>query len=219
MPKIGVLLSGSGFLDGAEITEAVCTLLYLDRAGAEVRCFAPDCEQRQVVNHLSGEATNETRNVLVEAARIARGKIEDLGEARVDDLDGLIMPGGFGAALNLSSFAIEGPDGTIRDDVANLIRGMHEAGKPIGAICIAPALLALALGSQGPTLTIGEDAGTATALESLGAKHENCPVEGFVVDAERKLVTCPAYMYDASPAGVAAGIEKLVSAVLELAAE
>ena len=156
MPKIGVLLSGSGFLDGAEITEAVCTLLFLDRAGAEAVCMAPDVEQRQVVNHLSGETTDETRNVLVEAARIARGKIRPLGEVKVEELDGLVMPGGFGAALNLSSFAVEGPEGSIREDVAALIRDLHAAGKPIGAICIAPALLALALGERSPRITIGE---------------------------------------------------------------
>ncbi|MEZ6195189.1 MAG: isoprenoid biosynthesis glyoxalase ElbB [Planctomycetota bacterium] len=217
MARIGVILSGSGFLDGAEITEAVSTLVALDRAGAEIVCMAPDADQRQVVDHRTGKPTGETRNVLVEAARIARGKIAPLSEVDPASLDGIVMPGGFGAALNLSSFALEGPKASIREDVAGMLRAVHAAGKPIGAICIAPALVALALGDEGPTITIGEDAGTAQALEALGAHHQTCPVERAVTDEAKKIVTCPAYMYDARPSEVAAGIEKLVGEVLRLA--
>ena len=217
MPRIGVLLAGCGFLDGAEITEAVSTLIALDRAGAEIVCMAPDAEQRQVTDHVRGEAVEETRNVLVEAARIARGKISPITEVDASTLDGLVLPGGFGAALNLSSFALEGPEASIREDVADLLKAVHGAGKPIGAICISPALVALALGEENPTLTIGNDAGTASALEALGASHQECPVKEAVTDEAKKIVTSPAYMYDARPSEVFAGIEGLVTEVLRLA--
>jgi enhancing lycopene biosynthesis protein 2 len=217
--KVGVILSGCGHRDGTEIREAVLTLLALDRAGAEAVCFAPDIAQNRVVDHLRGKVVpGETRNVLVEAARIARGKIADLKTAKAKDLDALILPGGFGAALNLSSFAERGADATVLPDVAALLKAMHAAKKPIGAICIAPAVVAKALGAAHPRLTVGDDAGTAAALAACGAVHEVCPVEKFVVDREQRIVTTPAYMYDAPLRGVAEGIERCVHEVLALAA-
>lgn len=214
--KVGVILSGCGFKDGAEIHESVCTLLALDRIGVETVCMAPNVDQAKVVNHLTGEEQNEKRNVLVESARIARGQIKDIKDVKADDLDALIMPGGFGAALNLSTFATQGPEGTVNDDVARLIGEMHKAGKPICAICIAPGTLALVLGSEHPLLTIGNDQGTAEAIEKTGARHENCAVRDFVVDKERKIVTTPAYMLGPSVAHVAEGIEKAVRETVAL---
>jgi enhancing lycopene biosynthesis protein 2 len=217
--RVGVILSGCGFKDGAEIHESVLTLLALDRAGAEAVCFAPNVAQRKVVNHLTGAEVAESRNVLVESARIARGKIQDVDRADPDDLDALILPGGFGAALNLSDFALAGPKAKVHPGTAKLIRAVHAAGKPIGAICIAPAVVARVLGKDGsPTLTIGNDAGTAGALEACGAAHEDCPVESFVVDREARVVTTPAYMLGPSIRHVAEGIERCVAAVLEMAA-
>jgi enhancing lycopene biosynthesis protein 2 len=217
--KVGVILSGCGHRDGAEIREAVLTLLALDRAGCEVRCFAPDIPQAHVFDHYHQRAAvGETRNVLVEAARIARGKIEDLRKARARDLDAVILPGGFGAALNLSTFATKGADAEVNADVATLLRDMHAAHKPIGAICIAPAVVAKALGFAHPRLTIGDDADTAKAIEACGAVHEACPVERFVVDRVNRIVTTPAYMYDAGLRGVAEGIDRCVAEVLALAA-
>jgi len=216
--RVGVILSGCGFKDGAEIHESVLTLLALDRAGADVACFAPDIAQAKVVNHLTGKDTGETRNVLVESARIARGNIADVKTADPDALDALILPGGFGAAMNLCNFAVKGPDAEVNADVAALVRAVHAAGKPIGAICIAPALIAKVLGKGGtPTLTIGTDAGTAGALEKCGAKHQDCSVEDFVVDREQRIVTTPAYMLGPTIRHVAAGIERCVAEVLELA--
>ena len=191
-------------------------LLALDRAGAEIHCFAPDVDQTIVVNHLTGEQTGETRNVLVESARIARGEIRDIKDADVAKLDAVILPGGFGAALNLSDFATKGAEASVNEDVATLLRKMHGAGKPIGAICIAPAVVAKALGDQAPTLTIGNDEGTAGAIEACGAKHETCPVDAFVVDTENRIVSTPAYMLGPTIKHVAAGIEKCVTEVLEL---
>jgi enhancing lycopene biosynthesis protein 2 len=216
--KVGVILSGCGVFDGAEIHESVITMLALDRAGAEMVLCAPDVDQMHVVNHLTGEvAEGETRNVRVEAARIARGAIADVAEVDAGDLDALILPGGFGAAKNLCDFAVAGADCRVNPDVAALVRAVHSQGKPVAAVCIAPALLAKVLGDEGPELTIGTDAGTAGALESMGATHVRCPVREFVVDRERKLVTSPAYMLATSISEAAEGIEKTVNALLEMA--
>jgi enhancing lycopene biosynthesis protein 2 len=216
--RIGVILSGCGFQDGAEIHESVLTLLALDRAGAEAVIFAPDVSQAKVVNHLTGEAAPETRNVLVESARIARGAISDVAEADASTLDGLVLPGGFGAAMNLCDFAVQGPAADVNEDVARLVREIHAAGKPIGAICIAPALIARVLGHDGsPTLTIGNDVATAQALEACGADHEACPVDAFVVDADARIVSTPAYMLGPSIRHVATGIERCVEEVVRLA--
>lgn len=215
MARVGVVLSGCGFLDGAEIQESVLTLLALDRAGAEVSCFAPDADQVKVVNHLTGKEMHERRNVLVESARIARGKIADVAAANAADLDALILPGGFGAALNLCDFAVKGPHCTVHPAVARLVQAVHAAGKPIGAICIAPALIAKVLGDQ-VRVTIGSDATTARAIQAMGAVHESCPVEQFVVDRGHKVVTTPAYMLGPGVKDVAAGIERCVAEVLAM---
>ena len=218
MTKVGVLLSGCGVYDGAEIHESVITLLALDRAGAEVVICAPDIEQMHVINHHTGEvAEGESRNVRIEAARIARGPVADVAELDAGDLDALILPGGFGAAKNLSTFAVAGADCEIDPGVAALVREVHAQGKPIAAVCIAPALLAKVLGTEGPKLTIGNDAATAGAMEAMGATHVTCPVTEFVIDRERKLVTSPAYMLAGSISEAAEGIEKTVAALMELA--
>jgi enhancing lycopene biosynthesis protein 2 len=216
MACVGVILSGCGYLDGAEIQEAVLTLLALDRAGAQVQCFAPNVDQRKVVNHLTGRETQERRNVLVESARIARGKITDVAQAQAADLDAVVLPGGFGAALNLCDFAVKGPDCTVHPDVARLVKAVHDAGKPIGAICIAPALIAKVLGEENVKVTIGTDKETAQAIEAMGAVHEACPVDQMVVDPQRKVVTTPAYMLGPGPKDVAAGIERCVAEVLAM---
>jgi len=217
--RVGVLLAGCGFKDGAEIRESVLALLAIDREGAEALCFAPDVDQAMVVDHLRGKPVpGEKRNVLVEAARIARGQIRDVKDAHAKDLDALVMPGGFGAAMNLSSFATKGEHGEVHPEVARLLKEMHAAKKPIGAICIAPAVVAKALGHAHPRLTIGDDAGTAARIEACGAVHENCPVDSFVVDAKNRIVSTPAYMYGARLKDIATGIERCVHETLAMAA-
>ena len=161
MAKVGVLLSGCGFLDGAEIHESVLTLLALDRAGAEIICMAPNIDQYHVIDHLTQEVADEKRNVLVESARIARGEIKDLKDVTSSDLDALILPGGFGAAKNLSDFAIKGTDATVNSEVKRILEEMVAAKKPVGAICIAPATLTKALSDINPEVTIGTDPATA----------------------------------------------------------
>ncbi len=215
--RVAVVLSGCGFQDGAEIHEAVLTLLALDRAGASVEIFAPDIPQTLVVNHLTGEQTSETRNVLVESARIARGKISDVKSADAGNFDALIFPGGAGAALNLSSFGTDGASASVNDDVAALAKAFYQAKKPIGVICIAPAMLAKILEGEKVTLTIGSDEGTAKALADLSHTHEACGARGFVVDRSNKIVSTPAYMLAGRIDETADGIEKLVQEVLALA--
>lgn len=218
MTKIGVLLSGCGFKDGSEIHEATLALYFLDRAGAQVVCMAPDAAQHDVVDHATGRATRESRNMLVEAARIARGKIVDLASVSTAELDGLVMPGGFGAAKNLCDFALQGGRAQAHPQVQRVLREMHAARKPIGAICIAPAVVAASFRGTAThaKLTIGEHAGTADALRALGAEHANCGVREFVVDEANRIVSTPAYMYDARISEVAAGIERLVAEVMRL---
>lgn len=217
MKNVAVVLSGCGYLDGAEIREAVITLLALDRAGARYQCAAPDVPQHHVVNHLTGEVVpGETRNVLVEAARIARGQVVPLSAIRAADYDALFLPGGYGAAKNLSTVAFDGPAAKVDPELARVCREFRAAGKPIGAVCIAPAVLVRALGEG--EVTIGDDPGTAGAIVAMGGSHVACPVDRPHVDHARKIVTAPAYMYgDASISGVAAGIEAAVAATLELA--
>lgn len=215
MKNVGVVLSGCGVYDGSEIHEAVLTLLALDRAGAQAVCFAPDKPQLDVINHLSGDVVPENRNVLVESARIARGKVQPLSQADASQLDALIVPGGFGAAKNLSSFASEGAECWIDKDLAKLTQQMHKANKPIGFMCIAPALLPKLLDQQ-VRLTIGNDPDLGEVIDAMGGEPVICPVDDIVVDIENKVVTTPAYMLAKSIAEAASGIDKLVSRVLDL---
>lgn len=211
--KVGVLLSGCGYLDGSEIHEAVCTLLALDEAGAEAICMARDAEF-DVVNHITQEPTGERRNALVEAARIARGEIRDVKDVSTDEIDALLLPGGYGAAKTLSDFAMKGADMTVDPDVESLVKNIHASGKPIGAICIAPAIVANLL--AGVSLTIGNDAETAAALEKMGTSHCDCAVTDFVVDKENRVVSTPAYMLGPWVHDVHQGIRKCVRETLAL---
>lgn len=217
MIKVAVVLAGCGHLDGAEIREAVLTLLALDRDGAEFQCFAPDIKQMHVVNHLTGEeVASESRNVLVEAARIARGNIKNLKEAKASDFDALIMPGGFGAAKNLSNLAVKGAMGDVLPELKNLITEFISNKKPIGAICISPAVLALALKNEvKANVTIGDDEDGVIA--ATGSEHKSCKTNEICLDSKNLIVSTSAYMRDAALKDVAEGIEKLVAKVVELA--
>jgi enhancing lycopene biosynthesis protein 2 len=216
--KVAVILSGCGVYDGAEIQESVLTLLRLDQRGARVQCFAPNIAQHHVINHLTGKEMPETRNVLVESARIARGAIEDIREADVTQFDALIIPGGFGAAKNLSDFATAGADCKVQAEVLALAEAFAVAGKPVGLICISPALAAKIYG-PGVICTIGNDAETAQAIVRMKGEHRDCEVTDIVEDTARKLVSTPAYMVAQSIGEAAAGINKLVDRVLELTQE
>lgn len=215
--KVGVVLSGCGVYDGAEIHESVITLLALDKAGAKIICMAPDVPQMHVIDHVKGEpAAGENRNVLIESARIARGEIKNMKDVTAADLDALIFPGGYGAAKNLCSFAVDGVDCKVNPEVERLVKEMHSAKKPIGFICIAPAMAAKILGSHQPKLTIGSDPSTAQAIEKMGGKHVECKVDEAAVDEVNKIVSAPAYMLGPSIAHVAKGIEKCVEQVLKM---
>jgi enhancing lycopene biosynthesis protein 2 len=214
--RVGLLLSGCGVFDGSEIHEAVLTMLFLDQAGVDIVCTAPNNDHVHVLNHMSNEEMNEIRNVLIESARIARGDIIDLKDLKAQTIDALIIPGGFGAAKNLSNFAIVGPDAVVHPEVARILEQMVAAEKPIGALGIAPATVTKALGGHRPDITIGTDLGTAEAIETMGGKHHNCNVEDICVDEKNKIVTTPAYMLGPGIQDIAVGIEKLVRKVLAL---
>ncbi len=213
MAKVGLLLAGCGVYDGSEIHEAVISMLALDRAGMQVQCIAPSMSQMHVMDHLRGEEQVEKRNVMVESARIARGNVLNLADADVADFDALVIPGGFGVAKNLCDFAVKGTDCSVNPEVEKFILSMVEAGKPIAALCIAPALVARVLGSAGKKvkLTIGNDADTAAAINAMGAEHIECSVGDCVVDKKFNVVSTPAYMLAASIVQAAAGIEATIT--------
>lgn len=218
-PRVAVILSGCGVLDGSEIHEATLALLFLDRSNCQVRCFAPNKAQSDVVDHVSQkQVSHQDRNVLVEAARIARGKIEPLSGIDLDEFDAVILPGGYGAAKNLCTFALDGAKCEIDHDVAAVIQEAVAKRLVLGAICISPVVVARALRDTGvrPTLTVGSDRGTMDAIEQLQA----CPVKAkttdCVVDKKNRIVSTPAYMLAERISEVAEGVEKLVKSVLAL---
>ena len=206
MLKVGVILSGCGVYDGSEIHEAVFALLAIDRQGALAVCLAPDKDQADVINHRTGQSCADKRNILTESARIARGKIKSLSQAKPEDVDAVVIPGGAGATKNL------------QDDpqLARFLEAVHAAGKPIGAACLAPLVLAKVFGRHAPELTIGGDDATAQALEALGGRHKAAALREVVVDQRLKLASTPAYMLSGRISEVALSLENLVAAVLEM---
>ena len=214
MKKIAVVLSGNGVFDGAEIHEATLSLYSIVKNGASYDVFAPNIDQHHVVNHITGEEMHEKRNVLVESARIARGKITDLAQFNASEYDALIFPGGFGVAKNLCSFAFDGVNCSINKDVETAIKNTVSQSKPIGALCIAPVLFAKILDNV--SLTVGKDQTTIEALETMGAKHQSTNHGEIVFDEKLKLVTTPCYMLDANIAQIAEGADNVVKALLKL---
>ena len=212
--RFAVILSGCGNKDGAEIHESVMTLWAIHKHGADYQCFAPDIPQHHVLNFITGREMAESRNVLVESARIARGDIKNLKEYKAADYDGLIMPGGLGVAKNLSNFAFAGPDCKVNEDVARAVKETAAEKKPIGALCIAPAIIAKLLGNV--TVTIGQDPATEAALIRMGAAHEKTSHGEIAIDKQHKVVTTPCYMLDARVDQIGAGAENLVMALLEM---
>ncbi|MBO7556440.1 MAG: isoprenoid biosynthesis glyoxalase ElbB [Alphaproteobacteria bacterium] len=218
--KVAVILSGCGVFDGSEIHEAVCTLLNLSKQGVEYQCFAPNKKQSKVINHLTREVEeNEQRNILVEAARIARGNIKDLRDFNTIDFDAVIFPGGSGAINNLCDYGSKGANCRIDSDISKIISDCYECKMPIGAICIAPVLLAFVLGKYGITLTIGSNEQVIKAIEQTGAKHKKCSADNAVTDNKNLIVTTPAYMLATSIKETDAGISKLVSELIRLGRE
>ena len=212
--KAAVVLAGCGVMDGAEIHEAVMTMYAIDKNGGSYRLFAPNVAQHHVVNHITGEEMKESRNVLTEAARIARGKISPMTDYRAAEFDALIFPGGFGVAKNLCTYAFDGPDCHVDRVVEEAILATHRAGKPIGALCISPVLIARVLGDV--TVTIGNDRGTAADIAKLGGKHENKRHGEVAVDRKNLIVTAPCYMLDATMSEIARDAETVVKPLMEL---
>jgi enhancing lycopene biosynthesis protein 2 len=222
--KIAVVYSGCGYLDGAEINEVVATLWALSfhqENGVEIQCFAPDADQHHVVDHLTGqEKPGEKRNMLEEAARIARGKVKPLSQLRESEFDALIMPGGFGAAKNLCTFAFDGSKGTVNPELAQVLRDFKQVEKPIGAACIAPAVLALTFKDTPLEMTVGAAGNESAEIEKLGHKHQAMGVQDAYIDQENLIVTTPAFMYDdALLHGIFSGVKKMVDLVVALVEE
>lgn len=215
-PKAAIVLAGCGFLDGAEIQEAVLANHFLLKNGFETSFFAPDKDQHHVVDHLTSMPTGEKRNVLVESARIARGKIAPVTALAAANFDALVMPGGFGAAKNLSDYAFKGAEASLDPAIATIIRGFHSLRKPILAICVSPVIVALALSDSHPTVTIGDDESTISDLGKIGAYHQACPVDGFAVDPKNRIITTPAYMYASNTYDVGRGIEAAVGELVRM---
>ena len=213
MKKFAVLLAGSGVFDGTEIHEATLALLAIKQAGGEYQCFAPNIEQHHVLDHISGNEINEKRNVLVESARIARGEVLNLKQFNASDFDVLIIPGGFGVAKNLCNFAFKGSACATDPDVARAIKAMHQAGKPIGALCISPVLLANVL--KDVKLTLGQDAETIKNVEAMGSQHVKTSHGEVVIDQKNKVFTTPCYMLDADITQVWDGASKIVKAIMD----
>jgi len=213
MKKFAVVLSGSGVFDGAEIHEATLTMLAIKKQGAQYEIFAPDIPQHHVINHITGEEMDETRNVLIESARIARGQIKDLKLYDPNNYDALIFPGGFGAAKNLCDFAFKGADCTINPDVEKAILKTTGKNKPIGALCISPVIFAKVFGNV--EITIGQDPGTAEAIEKLGATHVKTTHGEVIIDEKNNLYTTPCYMLDANILDIAKGASNIVKVMLE----
>ena len=209
-----VILSGNGVYDGAEIHEATMSLYAIMKQGGNYQCYAPNIEQHHVINHITGDEMPETRNVLTESARIARGNIKDLNEFKADAYDAILFPGGFGVAKNLSNFAFEGANSTVIPEVANSIQEMVKQGKPIGALCISPAIIAKVL--EGVTVTIGSDEGTAAAINQMGSTHQITDHGEVVVDQKYKVVTTPCYMLDATILDIAEGAENVIKTINEM---
>ncbi len=212
--KIAVILSGCGVYDGAEIHETTLTLYAISKLGGTYEIFAPDIPQHHVINHITGKEMNEIRNVLIESARIARGNIKALNELSFNDFDAVIFPGGFGVAKNLSTVAFDGANCTVNNEVENIVKQAVEAGKPIGALCIAPAMIAKII--NGVEVTIGQDEGTAQAIEAMGGTHKTTGHGEVVVDKKYKIVTTPCYMLDATIAQIGEGAENVVKTILEI---
>ncbi len=213
MKKFAVILCGCGSLDGSEIHESVMTLLAIDRNECTYSIFAPNDNQYHVVNHYTKEATQEKRNMMVEAARIARGDIRPIEECRVEDFDALVFPGGNGAAKNLFTYAFDGKNCTVREDVTKLIKAFHAQHKPIGALCIAPVMIAKVLGDV--TITVGNDEGTIQNVLSFGSQHINTLQTGVIADKQNMVFTTPCYMLPARISDIADCAQNLIDAILE----
>lgn len=213
MKKFAVVLAGCGVYDGAEIHEATLAMLAIKEAGADYQCFAPDINQFHVINHLTGEVMPETRNVLVEAARIARGNIQPLSAFNADGYDVLFFPGGFGAAKNLSTVAFDGPNASVLPEVEAAVKAMAALKKPIGAMCISPVFIAKILVDV--NVTIGTDEGTIAAIEAIGATHVQTEHGDVVCDHEKKVFTTPCYMLEAGISDIWDGAHNIVEAIMK----
>lgn len=213
MKKFAIILAGSGVYDGSEIHEVTLSMLAIMQNGGKYQCFAPDIYQHHVINHITGEEMNETRNVLVESARISRGDIKHINELKANDFDVLFIPGGFGVAKNLCDFAFKGAECTVNNEVAKVVKEMHAAGKPIGALCISPVIIASLF--EHAEITLGQDEATIEHVENMGSKHVKTNHGEVIVDEKHKVYTTPCYMLDANIVEIFEGATNIVKAIVK----
>jgi enhancing lycopene biosynthesis protein 2 len=224
--KIGVLLSGCGVYDGAEIHESVLTLLAIEEAGAKAVCLSVNKNQHHVVNHLTGEEMLENRNMIIESARIARGAVHDISTYDISQVDALVIPGGFGSAKNFSTWAFDGPTGTILPEIKHLIQKFISNKKPIAALCVSPVVLALAMGDSElhPTMTLGSDQekspydiqAFSAGMERKGVQTEMKTIREISVDETLNIVSAPCYMMEASVLEIRTNISQAIQALIKL---
>jgi enhancing lycopene biosynthesis protein 2 len=224
--KIGVLLSGCGVYDGAEIQETVFALLAIEELGAEAICLSVNKNQHHVVNHLTGEEMPESRNMLVEAARIARGAVHDISTFDNTQIDALVIPGGFGSAKNFTTWAFEGPNGSILPEIKELIQQCISDKKPIAALCVSPVIVGLALNQSDlqATMTLGTDKekspyeinAFSSGLSQTGVQVEMKTIREIALDEKLKIVSAPCYMMDASIVEIRTNIQQAMQALIQL---
>lgn len=226
MKNIAVILSGCGVYDGSEIHESVFTLFSIDVLKGKYQCFAPNILQHHVLNHVNGEEMNENRNVMIEAARIARGNIMDVSIYDPENFDALVIPGGFGAAKNLTKWAFQGPDGEINENIKDAILQTIKANKPIVGLCMGPTVIAKALEGTGISakLTVGSStekspydiAAISGGMEKIGAQAEMKSIREFSYDVENKIITAPCYMLEGSISEVQRNIHQTIEKLFEI---
>lgn len=214
MKKIAIILSGCGVFDGSEIHEATLTMLAITKQQASYTCYAPNINQHHVINHITGKEMDQQRNVLIESSRIARGKILDLKKLDPNNFDAVVFPGGFGVAKNLSNFAFKGNNCNVNSEIESVVKDFWKAKKPIGALCISPAIIAKILPNL--IVTIGNDKNTITEIEKMGTKHQVTNHGEITIDTDNKIVTSPCYMLDANILQIEQGINNLITKILEI---
>ncbi len=213
MKKIAVILSGCGNRDGSEIHEATLSLLAISMQGCEYQCFAQDKCQTEVINHYTQQQEKESRSIIAEAGRIARGNIKPLNLINAADYDALWIPGGLGAAKNLCTYFYDGANMKVDAEVESAIIAFNKAKKPIVALCIAPVIVAKVLNAK---VTSGKDAGTAAKIEAMGGKNIVCNYDEISVDEEKRVICAPCYMLNASISDIWLGIEKAAKKLVEI---
>lgn len=204
--RIALFLSGSGYLDGSEITEATSLIIALSKYGIAVDFFAPNRNQSDVVNHNTNQESSESRNILIESARITRGNVLPLDEFNAELYNAVVLPGGFGAVKNFTTFLQDGHNAQLHSDIKKALENAIFHKLWIVGICAAPLVIALALRDlniENSTISFGDQNNSVDFINALNhwkIKHAETKIDEHHIDYHNKLITSGAYMFhDASP--------------------